>query len=149
LIFFTYIIKTLKPLRAKQLFKMNSVIIFENYTNDNKLVHYIEQNSYITFSDDFNKKNTLTVFFNDHHSKYFESINAKYNGCIKKCVISYNGVLYTTLIELYDQNVLEFLTKLYENQVINNYNKDTLYNDYLHLYNNQFELFEHDNEFFI
>jgi hypothetical protein len=119
---------------------MDKFIIIENYNIVNKYIKYLEQNAYILFNINnnlnSNSKNILTIFINEENFDYFTKIKLKYNGNIKKCLLTKNNILYTYLLEIYDIHILEYLSIIYQNNIdlkINNY----LYNDYIRLYNNQ------------
>lgn len=133
---------------------MDKFIIIENYICVNKYIKYLEQNAYIIFNVNNNinnnSKTILTIFINDENYDYFNNIKNKYNGTIKKCLLTKNNNLYTFLLEIYDINILEYLSTIYQNHInleINNY----LYNDYIKLYNNQLKLYnlEKNNKIFI
>lgn len=111
---------------------MDNHLIIENYIDNNIMIKYIENNSYILLQNKI-----LTIFFNDDNLDYFTEIKNKYKGIIKGCCLQKNSILYTYILEIRDVYILEFLSNIYNNTLNKDSNISGLYNDYINFYYNQ------------
>lgn len=125
---------------------MDNYLIIENYNINNKYIKYIEEYSYILFIKD---SLILTIFFNDKNQDYCNYLKNKYNGKIKKCYINNKNELFNIILEIYDIQILEFLSTLYNNNLFNKKIDNKLYNDFIKLYYNQDIFINNENYIFI
>lgn len=125
---------------------MDNFLIIENYNINNKYIKYIEEYSYILFIKD---SSILTIFFNDKNQDYCNYLKNKYNGKIKKCSIKNKHKLFNIILEIYDIQILEFLSTLYNNNLFNKKIDNNLYNDFIKLYHNQDIFINNENCIFI
>lgn len=122
---------------------ISKYIYIENYIDIYTLLKHIENNGYIKFSTNINKKNILIIYFKNEYLHYFNSISTQYNGIINK----FNNDDYS--ISIYDIFILEYLSTFYSS--LNTKIKNKLYIDYLTLYNYQYKYFNDniDNLYFL
>ncbi len=130
---------------------MDNFVIIENYNIHNKYIKYLEKYSYILFMQN---SSILTILFNEKNTDYCNYLKNTYNGKIKKCCINNNNQLFTHILEIYDIYILEFLSSLYNNVILNKNNNNNkinnnLYNDFIKLYNNQNLFIQNKNYIFI
>lgn len=125
---------------------MDNFLIIENYNINNKYIKYIEDYSYILF---IKKSSILTIFFNEKNKEYCNYLKNEYNGKIKNCSMKNKHELFNIILEIYDIQILEFLSTLYNNNLFNKKIDNKLYNDFIKLYYNQNMFINSKNYIFI
>ncbi len=126
---------------------MENTLILDNYLKNIEIIKYLEKNSFIVFNTN---KVKYTILFHQKQYNYFMNVKEKFKGKLQICPVNnFMSLQYMYILEIYDYNILEYLSLIYENKIHKKKQISELYNDYVKLYNNQLSLIKNNNKYYI